>query len=117
MMPHYYAETSLDSLPDLNRFAGMVWGNHKTVLKQHVEGFEYIDLSDPGYLDAFRGISMGIVKDNKLLVRNEYQLAFQELQGDTYKGGAYVLGLPGIGESQITLSISLVSCSQGNQIS
>lgn len=84
-------------MDDLNRFAGMVWGNSQAVLKQHPEGFEFIDLS--GYFKAFRAFFAGMVTHNKLLVTHEYRVALQELQGDVYQSGACVLGQPGIGES------------------
>jgi hypothetical protein len=78
----------------------MVWGNSQTVLKQHPDGFQFIDLC--GFFRAFHSFSAGIVTHDKLLVRNEYLVAKQALETATYRRGAYVTGQPGIGTSWTT---------------
>ena len=98
-------------LPALNEFAGMVWGNPQTVLKHHPNGFQFIDLGE--FFVAFHSFFAGTVTHNKLLVRDEYLVAKQELETATYQNGAYVTGQPGIGKSWMTFvapSITLVAC-------
>ena len=93
--------TSRDKhLPALNQFAGMVWGNSQTVLKHHPDGFQFIDLD--GFFDAFHSLFAGIVTHDKLLVRDEYLVAKQDLETAMYQRGAYVTGQPGIGKSWTT---------------
>jgi hypothetical protein len=92
--------TQDEYLPALNQFAGMIWGNSQTVLKQHPDGFQFIDLG--GFFDAFHSFFAGIVTHDKLFVRNEYLVAKQELETATYQRGAYVTGQPGIGTSWTT---------------
>ena len=92
--------TQNEHLPALKRFTAMVWGNPQTVLKHHPDGFQFIDLGQ--FFDAFRSFFAGIVRHEKLLVRNEYLIAKQELETATYESGAYVTGQPGIGQSSMT---------------
>ncbi|KAI9572491.1 hypothetical protein HD554DRAFT_2168146 [Boletus coccyginus] len=87
--------------PVLNQFSDDVWGNPGAVLKQHPGGFQFIDLGP--YFDAFQSLFGGVALHRKLLVRDEYRIALQALDEDTYEGGAYVVGQPGIGAS-LTLS-------------
>jgi len=90
-------DPDLDALKD---FARIVWGNSEAVLKQHPEGFEFIDLG--AYFPAFQSFFAGILVCDKLLVRNEYRMASEALEANRYKTGAFVTGQPGIGESRTT---------------
>ncbi|KAI9572496.1 hypothetical protein HD554DRAFT_1546856 [Boletus coccyginus] len=83
--------------PLLTRFAREVWGNPGAVLQQHLGGFQFIDLG--AYFDAFQSFFAGVQLRDKLLVREEYRIALKALEEDTYKGGAYVVGQPGIGKT------------------
>ncbi|KAI9462208.1 hypothetical protein HD554DRAFT_2289333 [Boletus coccyginus] len=84
-------------LDALNEFAQLVWGNSQAVLKRHPRGFEFIDLG--GYLPAFRSFFARVVVHDKLLVRNEYRVALQALETNSYEAGVYVTGQPGIGKT------------------
>ncbi|KAI9568810.1 hypothetical protein HD554DRAFT_2021674 [Boletus coccyginus] len=83
-----------DDLLVLNQFTREIWGNPGAVLKQHPGGFQFIDLGP--YFDAFQSLFAGVALHDKLLVRDEYRIALQALEEDTYKRGAYVIGPPGI---------------------
>lgn len=101
MIPTTSRDLDLDTLKN---FARMVWGNSQAVLKQHPEGFEFIDLG--AYFPAFRSFFAGILVHDKLLVRNEYRMALEALEANRYKAGAYVTGQPGIGESRTTFGVT-----------
>ena len=93
-------------LDELSHFSRAVWGNSQAVLKRHSpqENIEFIDIGD--YFLAFAIFSSGLVKPHKILVREEYRTAIEELQTESYKNGAYVTGQSGIGKSQIMLHAS-----------
>ena len=80
----------------------MVWGNPQTVLKHHPGGFQFIDLGQ--FFDAFHSFFAGMVIHDKLLVRDEYVVAKQNLETATYRRGAYVTGQTGIGQSLMTFA-------------
>ncbi|KAF8441700.1 hypothetical protein L210DRAFT_3644942 [Boletus edulis BED1] len=91
---------SNDTRDKLNRFTSIIWHNGtQAVLRRHdPERFEYIDLE--GYLDSFQFI-FGPTIVAKILVRDEYRTALQDLQTDAYDRGAYVTGQPGIGKTNL----------------
>ncbi|KAF8133018.1 hypothetical protein EV363DRAFT_83965 [Boletus edulis] len=80
----------------LYRLASTVWGNPQAVLKHDPSGFEYIDVQE--YRHGLQAL-FGSPTISKILVRDEYRTALQELQTDPYARGAYVTGQPGIGKT------------------
>ncbi|KAF8125005.1 hypothetical protein EV363DRAFT_1353394, partial [Boletus edulis] len=71
-------------------------GNPQAVLKYDPSGFECIDVEE--YQLGLQTL-FGSSTISKVLVRDEYRTALQELQTDTYVRGAYVTGQPGIGKT------------------
>ncbi|KAF8124886.1 hypothetical protein EV363DRAFT_1402856 [Boletus edulis] len=110
-------EVVVDSLirDDLSRFAHMVWCTPQAISKRHSDpgGFEYIDLG--GCLVGFQVLFGGAVEE-KLLVRDEYRIAAQELQTDRYHRGAYVTGQPGIGKSLFLVYLLVQLLGQGCKV-
>ncbi|KAF8435631.1 hypothetical protein L210DRAFT_3550214 [Boletus edulis BED1] len=98
---------------DLSRFAHMVWVKPQAISKRHSEGFEYIDLK--GCLTGFKALFGGAVVE-KILVRDEYRIAAQELQTDRYHRGAYVTGQPGIGKSLFLVYLLVHLLRQGCKV-
>lgn len=93
-------------LAALNRFAHAVWDKPQALLRPlGPQGVEFIDLSE--FFLAFRYLTSGILRNDRILVRDEYRAALPVLQTDSiYQNGAYVTGQPGIGESQTMLGIT-----------
>lgn len=86
----------------LTEFSKTVWGKPGALLKCS-GNIKYIDLN--GH-KAFQALFAGEV-DDKILVRDEYHAALEELQKDTYRRGAYVTGQPGIGKSMLCVLLDL----------
>ncbi|KAF8347713.1 hypothetical protein F5887DRAFT_953802 [Amanita rubescens] len=79
----------------LTEFSKTVWGKPGALLKSSGD-IEYIDLE--GH-EVFRALFAGELNGGKILVRDEYRAALEELEKDTYRRGAYVTGQPGIGKT------------------
>jgi hypothetical protein len=88
----------------LNKFSRAAWGHPKFHVKTldapTVAGVvEFIDLGE--YFLPFQALFGGIVHHPRILIRDEYRVALDTLQGDKcYNHGAYVTGHPGIGKSR-----------------
>ncbi|KAF8120576.1 hypothetical protein EV363DRAFT_87913 [Boletus edulis] len=108
-------EVVVDSIirDDLNQFARMVWDTPEDISKSHPQGFEYIDLR--GCLAGFEDIFGGTIEE-KILVRDEYRIAAQELQTARYHRGAYVTGQPGIGKSLFLVYLLVQLLRQGCKV-
>ncbi|KAF8555624.1 hypothetical protein OG21DRAFT_846630 [Imleria badia] len=81
----------------LNKFSRAAWGHPKYLFKNLDASSEFIDLGE--YFLAFQALFRGIVQHPRILVRDEYRVALDALQGVKYYRGAYVIGHPGIGKS------------------
>ncbi|KAF8552150.1 hypothetical protein OG21DRAFT_1486446 [Imleria badia] len=96
----------------LNKFSRTAWGHPKFLFKtldaSSTGVFEFIDLGE--YFTVFRVLFAGIVRHPRILVRDEYRVALDALQGNkAYDSGAYVIGHPGIGKT-IFLVYLIIHC-------
>lgn len=109
-----------------DQFIRSVWGKPQALLQRlsstdpESSDVWFIDLGP--YFGAFKVLSAGILRHQRILVRDEYHMALKELQTATYQNGAYVVGHPGIGKSYMSSGViqtldTYLSCIQGKPIS
>ena len=84
----------------LNQFSSVAWGHPEVFLKKATSPeagvIEFIDLGE--YFTAVRLLFAGVLDQPTMLVRDEYHIALDTLQGAQYRRGAFVIGQPGIGK-------------------
>ncbi|KAG9312715.1 hypothetical protein JVU11DRAFT_7142 [Chiua virens] len=90
----------------LSNFASKAWGSPCAFIKELDDSqakFDYIDLG--GYFTTFRKFFVGALSVDKILIRQEYRDAFEELEKEAYYNGVCVTGQPGIGKTLFNIYI------------
>ncbi|KAG9316860.1 hypothetical protein JVU11DRAFT_2935 [Chiua virens] len=90
----------------LSQFTSKAWGSPCAFIKELDDGqgkFDYIDLG--GYFTTFRKFFGGALSVDKILIRQEYRDAFEELEKEAYYNGVCVTGQPGIGKTLFNIYI------------
>ncbi|KAF9230645.1 hypothetical protein BU15DRAFT_83374 [Melanogaster broomeanus] len=90
-------------LHEVEGFRFAVWGNNDVFKRSQTidvdkKPYSFHWLNFDKHFPAFDTLCP-LIKSKPMIVRNEYRLAMETLEGEDYQGGAVVVGQPGIGKT------------------